>query len=102
MTDTAPITIYGESDDILVSETRGETREQYDAYNGTELIIRHDDDALMVRAEYTEHGVWAIAPTMLSEAHPLPDWDIVVDTRHDYSPAITIHAPEGALIIPGN
>ena len=98
--DTAPITIYGESDDILVAETRAGIREEFDAYDGAELVIRHDDDALMIRASFTEHGVWAIAPTMLSEAHPLPDWDIVVDTRHDYSPGITIHAPENALIIP--
>ena len=98
--DTAPITIYGESDDILVAETRGQHSEEFDAYDGAELIIRHEEDALMIRAEYTPHGVWAIAPTMLSEAHPLPDWDIVIDARHDYSPAVTIHAPENALIIP--
>ena len=98
--ETSPITIYGHNDDLLVAETRGECREQFDAYDGAELVIRHEDDALMVKASFTEHGVWALAPTMLSEAHPLPDWDIVVDARHDYSPALTIHAPDGAIVIP--
>ena len=31
--DTAPITIYGESDDILVAETRAGIREEFDAYD---------------------------------------------------------------------
>ena len=34
--DTAPITIYGESDDILVAETRAGIREEFDAYDGAD------------------------------------------------------------------
>lgn len=100
-TDTQPITLYGHSDDTIIVEHNAGHLEEFDAYNGAELLIEYGDDTLMVCATFTEHGVWAIAPTMPSEAHTLPDWDIVVDTGHDYSPAITVHAPEGATISPG-
>lgn len=96
--DTCPMTLYGDSDDTVIVEHHAGYLEEFDAYSGAELIIRSGDDALMIVASFTEHGVWALAPTMLSEAHTLPDWDIVVDAGHDNSPALTVHAPEGATI----
>lgn len=95
---TAPITLYGDSDDTVVAEHNAGHTEEYGAYDGCQLAIRHGDDVMLVCATLTEHGVWAIAPTMLSEDHPLPDWDIVVDARHDTSPSLTVHAPHGATI----
>lgn len=97
--DTSPIAITGHSDDLIHVEADGHTAE-VDAYGGVDILIRdpHNDDTLLIRADYLQHGVWALAPTMPSEAHPLPDWDVVLTEGHDYSPTLVVHAPDGAQI----
>lgn len=100
MSDTSPITLTGHDDDVITLELADGSSDDLDAYNGTEVIISdpETDEALLVRCEYTEHGTWTLAPTMLSDAHAFPDWDIVIAAGHDYSPSLTVHAPEGATV----
>ncbi|MFF2621283.1 hypothetical protein [Oerskovia jenensis] len=102
MTDTAPITIYGASDDLV--EVEGAVRDEFDlGRNGTRLRLTSPDrQSLDVVADYGAAPAgcrldWTLAVTAVNA---YPSWPIRFHERPDYEgdPAVTIDAPAGTTI----
>ena len=100
MTDTAPITIYGASDDLV--EVEGAVREEYTlGDDGTRLrLIAPDGDSLDVTADF-DGVIGSLNWTLTVEAvDAYPPWLIHFHERPGYEgdPAVTIHAPVGTTV----
>jgi hypothetical protein len=99
---TAPITIYGASDDLI--EVEGAVREEYDlGVCGTRLrLTAPDGQTLDVSADFGNlrlggHLDWTIA---VAAVNAYPSWPIRFHERPDYEgdPAVTIDAPVGTAV----
>ncbi|MFJ1510937.1 hypothetical protein [Cellulosimicrobium funkei] len=102
MTDTAPITIYGASDDLV--EVEGAIREEFElGMEGTRLrLIAPDGESLDVWAQFCARGQhvtldWTIS---VEATTGYPSWPIRFHGREDYEgdPAVTIDAPVGTTV----
>lgn len=108
-TTTAPITIYGASDDLV--EVEGAVRDEYDlgseySPNTTRLRLESPDGATLdvVLAFCVDDGItggprldWTIA---LEARDAYPSWPIHLHERPNYEgdPAVTIDAPAGTTV----
>lgn len=99
--ETVPYTFTGARDATVQLEMDGVVHE-LDAWEGADVVLRAPDgDVMLLVCRYIgEHGVWAVAPTVLSEAHPFPGWDVVVEAGPDDGVAVTVHVPEGTDVEP--
>lgn len=102
MTNTAPITIYGASDDLV--EVEGAIREEYDlGHYGTRLrLTAPDEQSLDVVADFGNTNAGGSLDWTLSVAavNTYPSWPIRFHERpnREGDPAVTIDAPAGTTI----
>lgn len=96
---TAPITIYGASDDLL--EIRGAVIEEFAAYDPTRVrLVAPDGQQLDVLAEYSRPGSdleWSLSVEALNAC---PSWPITFHAHPTYAgeAAVTIDAPVGTTV----
>jgi hypothetical protein len=77
----------GHSDDIF--EAAGD-----EFYRPYAVLVAGPGGQLVVRATYTEQGVWNIGVEPADEGIPLPDWEYKIGTASNgYSALLTITAP---------
>jgi hypothetical protein len=100
MSTTAPITIYGASDDLL--EVEGAVNDEFDASGPTRVrLTAPDGDSLDVVAEFSRPGDYALDWTITVEtARAYPAWPIRFHERPGYEgdPGVTIDAPAGTTV----
>lgn len=97
--ETAPITIYGASDDLL--EVEGAVVEEFDAYTATRVrLTAPDGGTLDVVGQYSRPGSvleWTLAVEVVAT---YPSWPVRFHERLDCEggPAVTIDAPVGTTV----
>lgn len=95
------IRIYGASDDLV--EVEGATREEFSAYGDDRwlgVLASPSGEQLLLTAEYTGRGTWAIGVAPVDEDIPMPSWPISVGQAMEnrYSAMLTITVPDGVTL----
>lgn len=92
---TVKFTCYGESDDLC--EIEGDFYDEngvssYDKHRRYLRINRKEDkgDGFVIVYHYEKNGCWTVAPMMLDEGIPIPEWALfrIIEAYHEYSMAL--------------
>jgi hypothetical protein len=97
---TRSLKFYGASDDLF--EIEGYQRGEPDEISPDSYVkIMSGEIGLIVTAQYTRIGCWAIGICQIDEDQPIPDWTIFFTTgkpARGYSVVLNIEAPDDAIM----
>ncbi len=96
------IKFYGSSDDLFECEADNGFREEVGCYDSHAIYrLDHEEGRLLVAGYYAPGGraaTWLIGVAPVDEGMPIPDWPMKFQTKHEYSAALIVEAPDGVTI----